>query len=256
MDIQNLLNRVIHGDCLEVMKKMPSESVDLVVTSPPYNLRTSDAMNGNEHNKSSKWQNCSLRNGYDGYADNMLYEEYIKWQIDCVKQMYRLIKKDGAIFYNNKNRVFKGLLEDRGVIVKDLPLRQVIIWKRSGGINFNSSFFVPTTEQIYMVCKPNFKLVKGASQYSDVWEITQEMNNPHPAPFPVELTDRIIQSTTAQIILDPFGGSGTTAVSALKYNRNFILIEQSEKYCEMAKQRINNKDWRNEEPPYACGLFG
>lgn len=55
--------------------------------------------------------------------------------------------------------------------------------------------------------------------------------------------------------MDPFGGSGTTAISALKANRNFILIEQSEKYCEMANLRINNKDWRNEEPPYACDLF-
>ena len=71
----------------------------------------------------------------------------------------------------------------------------------------------------------------------------------------VELTDRIVTSTDAQIIMDPFGGSGTTAISALKANRNFILIEQSEKYCEMANLRINNKDWRNEEPPYACDLF-
>lgn len=140
--------------------------------------------------------------------------------------------------------------------MKDFPLRQVIIWKRAGGMNFNDTYFVPTTEQIYMICKKGFKLKPKMNKYGDVWEITQEMNNPHPAPFPAELTDRIIQSTTAQIILDPFGGSGTTAVSALKYNRNFILIEQSEKYCEMAKQRINNKDWRNEEPPYACDLFG
>lgn len=106
-----------------------------------------------------------------------------------------------------------------------------------------------------MICKSKFKLIPCANKYGDVWEITQEMNNPHPAPFPVELTDRIITSTTAQIVLDPFGGSGTTAISALKANRNFILIEQSEKYCEMANLRINNKDWRNEEPPYACELF-
>ena len=105
------------------------------------------------------------------------------------------------------------------------------------------------------MCKPKLKLVKCANKYGDVWEITQEMNNPHPAPFPVELTDRIVTSTDAQIIMDPFGGSGTTAISALKANRNFILIEQSEKYCEMANLRINNKDWRNEEPHYACDLL-
>ena len=152
--------------------------------------------------------------------------------------------------------VFRGgVLEDRGIILKDFPLRQIITWKRAGGLNFNDTYFVPVTEQIYLVCKPKFKLVKCANKFGDVWEITQEMNNPHPAPFPVELTDRIVTSTDAQIILDPFGGSGTTAISALKANRNFILIEQSEKYCEMANLRINNKDWRNEEPPYACELF-
>ena len=124
-----------------------------------------------------------------------------------------------------------------------------------GGLNFNDGYFLPSCEQIYMICKPKFKLIKKANHFGDVWDITIETNSPHPAPFPVELTDRIVTSTDAQIILDPFGGSGTTAISALKANRNFILIEQSEKYCEMANLRIKNKDWRNEEPPYACELF-
>ena len=254
MEIQNMLDKVINGDCLEVMKQMPSESVDLVITSPPYNLRNN--IGGGFKNPDVHWRNPGLKNGYDGYTDDMPYKDYILWQTKCVAEMFRLLKPNGAIFYNNKNRIQGGELEDRSIIVKDFPLRQVIIWKRAGGMNFNDTYFVPTTEQIYMICKKGFKLKPKMNKYGDVWEITQEMNNPHPAPFPAELTDRIIQSTTAQIILDPFGGSGTTAVSALKYNRNFILIEQSEKYCEMAKQRINNKDWRNEEPPYACDLFG
>ena len=253
MQIPEVLNTVIHGDCLEVMKQMPNESVDLVVTSPPYNLRHN--IGGGFKNPDVRWKNPGLKDGYDGYADNMPYEKYIDWQKECMTEMFRLIKPDGAIFYNNKNRIQGGILEDRGIICKQFPLRQVIIWKRAGGMNFNDTYFVPTTEQIYMICKKGFKLKPTANKYGDVWEITQEMNNPHPAPFPVELTDRIIQSTTAQVILDPFGGSGTTAVSALKANRNYILIEQSEKYCEMAKLRIENKDWRNKEPQYACELF-
>lgn len=253
MQISEVLNTVIHGDCLQVMKQLPDECIDLIITSPPYNIRNSTG-NGFK-SPDSRWINAALRNGYDGYADDMPYEKYIEWQKECVAEMFRLIKPDGAIFYNNKNRIQGGVLEDRGIILKDFPLRQIITWKRAGGLNFNDTYFVPVTEQIYLVCKPSFKLVKGANKYSDVWEITQEMNNPHPAPFPVELSDRIITSTDAKIILDPFGGSGTTAISALKANRNFILIEQSEKYCEMANLRINNKDWRNEEPPYACDLF-
>lgn len=253
MQISEVLNTVIHGDCLQVMKQLPDECIDLIITSPPYNIRNSTGNGFKSPN--SRWINAALRNGYDGYADNMPYEKYIEWQKECVAEMFRLIKPDGAIFYNNKNRIQGGVLEDRGIILKDFPLRQIITWKRAGGLNFNDTYFVPVTEQIYLVCKPKFKLVKCANKFGDVWEITQEMNNPHPAPFPVELTDRIVTSTDAQIILDPFGGSGTTAISALKANRNFILIEQSEKYCEMANLRINNKDWRNEEPPYACELF-
>lgn len=101
-----------------------------------------------------------------------------------------------------------------------------------------------------MICNKDFKLAKGANKWTDVWEIKQEMKNPHPAPFPEELIDRIISSTTGQIILDPFGGSGTTAVSSKKFGRNFILIEKSGFYCKMAKMRIEGKEeWRNVGKP-------
>ena len=77
-----------------------------------------------------------------------------------------------------------------------------------------------------------------ANAHGDVWEFKQEMNNDHPAPFPVALIDRIISSTNAKIILDPFMGSGTTAIVAMGLKRNYIGIELSPDYCEMAEQRI------------------
>ena len=172
--------------------------------------------------------------------------EYIQWQKECVAEMFRLIKPTGAIFYNNKNRVQGGLLQDRGEIVRGFPLRQIITWKRSGAVNFNAGYFLPTTEQIYMICKPKFKLIKGANKLTDVWIVKQEMKNPHPAPFPVELIDMIVSSVDGNIILDPFGGSGTTAISCIKHQRNFILIDKSMRYCEMARKRITGEDWRNE----------
>ncbi len=243
----NCIDKIICGDCLEVMKNFPDESVDVVITSPPYNLLNSTGNGLKKNTNCGKWKNAAIKNGYAEYDDNMPYDKYISWQKKCVAEMFRIIKDDGAIFYNNKNRVQNGLLEDRGEIVKNFPLRQIIIWKRSGAINFNAGYFLPTTEQIYLICKKNFKLAKGANKNTDVWEVTQEMKNPHPAPFPEKLIDKIVSSTTGKIILDPFVGSGTTAISAKKFDRNFILIEKSLKYCEMAQKRIDGEDWRNVE---------
>ncbi len=153
----------------------------------------------------------------------------------------RLIKDTGAIFYNHKWRVQRGLLQDRHDIVSSFPVRQIIIWRRKGGINFNPGYFLPTYEVIYLIAKPKFKLAKKANAYGDVWEFTQEMKNEHPAPFPVALIERCIGSTEAKVILDPFMGSGTTAVVAKQLGRDYIGIELSPEYVGMAKARLNGK---------------
>ncbi len=235
--MENYLDKIICGDCLETMKEMPSNSIDLVVTSPPYNLKNSTG-NGMKDGRGGKWANAALQNGYSHYDDNMPHDKYVQWQRDCLTEMFRLIKDSGAIFYNHKWRVQDGLLQDRQDIVSGFPVRQIIIWRRKGGINFNSGYFLPTYEVIYLIAKPDFKLVPKANGVGDVWEFTQEMKNGHPAPFPVALIDRIIGSTDAKIILDPFMGSGTTAIVAMGHKRQYVGIELSPDYCEMAKKRI------------------
>ncbi len=97
---------------------------------------------------------------------------------------------------------------------------------------------MPTYEVIYLIAKPKFKLTKKANAHGDVWEIPQEMKNGHPAPFPVNLIDRIISYTNAKIILDPFIGSGTTAISAINFKRDYIGIDISPEYCQSARKRI------------------
>ena len=151
-----------------------------------------------------------------------------------------IVKDDGAIFYNHKWRVQGGLIQDRHEIVQDFPVRQIIIWKRKGGINFNKGYFLPTYEVIYLIAKKNFKLAPGKGGCGDIWEFMQETNNSHPAPFPVALIDRIMENTTAEVILDPFMGSGTTAISAIKNNRHYIGIELSKDYCKSANKRISD----------------
>lgn len=190
-DISKYLNRIICEDCLTIMREMPDKSVDLFVTSPPYNLKNSTG-NGMKHNtRSGKWAKAALRFGYSNYDDCMPHEEYVAWQRACLEEMFRLLKDDGAIFYNHKWRVQNGLLQDRQDIVSGFPVRQIIIWRRKGGINFNPGYFLPTYEVIYLIAKPKFRLVPKANAVGDVWEFTQEMNNSHPAPFPVDLIKRI-----------------------------------------------------------------
>jgi modification methylase len=219
------------------MDKMPAQSVGLIVTSPPYNLRNSTG-NGMKNGSGGKWEKAQLMKGYESHSDDMPHEEYVKWQRDCLSAMMRVLRSDGAIFYNHKWRVQDGKLQDRSDIVKDFPVRQIIIWKRAGGINFNAGYFLPTYEVIYLICKPDFKLADKANAAGDVWVIPQEVNNPHPAPFPVELAQRCIESTTAKIILDPFMGSGSTAIAAEVCGRKWIGLEISKDYCKIARERI------------------
>jgi site-specific DNA-methyltransferase (adenine-specific) len=176
------LNKVHCGDGIELMNRMPTGSVDLIVTSPQYNLRNSSG-NGLKNGSGGKWENAQLLKGYDTHDDNMPHDQYVTWQRNSLTAMMRVLREDGAIFYNHKWRVQNGLLQDRHDIIEGFPVRQIIIWKRKGGINFNPGYFLPTYEVIYLICKPHFKLAPGGNKQSDVWEIPQDKNNPHPAPF-------------------------------------------------------------------------
>ncbi|MCL4428679.1 MAG: site-specific DNA-methyltransferase [Deltaproteobacteria bacterium] len=246
--ITDYLNRIICGDALETMKRLPKGSIDLIVTSPPYNIRRIGAVMKRFRNKKERsgiypfnsmdYKKAFIFNGYDIHDDNMPYPAYARWQRSCIRQMLKLIKPSGAIFYNHKFRIQNGLLNDRSDILKGFPVRQMIIWDKGGSVNFNDTYFLPSYEVIYLIAGPDFKLAPKANSNRDVWYIYPQKGSEHPAPFPEALSDKIISSTTADIILDPFMGSGTTAVSALKCGRNYIGIDNSQKYCEMAEERI------------------
>lgn len=238
-------NSFVCGDCVEIMREFPDQSVDLIVTSPPYNLRNSSG-NGMKDGRGGKWSNAQLLKGYEKSDDCLPHEEYVAWQRSALGEMYRILKEDGAIFYNHKWRVQNGLLQDRHDIVDGFPVRQIIIWKRKGGINFNPGYFLPTYEVIYLIAKPKFRLASKANAFGDIWEFGQELKNPHPAPFPLALIERIISSTTAALVLDPFMGSGTTAVAAKGLGRDYIGIDISEKYCAMSRLRLAGKEWQHE----------
>ncbi len=235
------MGKIICGDTIAEMKKMADESVDLIITSPPYNLKNSTG-NGMKDGRGGKWENAKLTEGYAKHADNMSRQDYTNWMKECLTEMFRVLKPSGAIFFNHKFRVQGGLIEGHPFL-EDFNVRQMIIWARAGGFNFNDTYFLPTYEVIYLMPKTpkgkdTFRLKKGANKKTDIWRINQEKNNPHPAPFPVELVDNILTSCEGKIVLDPFGGSGTVGVSAKKHGWDYILIDNSPEYCKMAENRI------------------
>jgi modification methylase len=239
LGLSEIENTLIEGDVVEVLKTIPDCVFDLAFTSPPYNLKNSTG-NGMKDGRGGKWSNAKLINGYQKHGDNMPHDEYVKWQRAIITEVMRTLKEDGAFFYNHKWRVQDGLIQNREDILEGFPVRQIIIWKRKGGINFNPGYFLPTFEVIYLIAKPGFRLEKGANSHGDIWDIGQDLKNPHPASFPLELAERVITSAPGAFVLDPFMGSGTTAIAAMKHGKKFCGIDQSPEYLDYAKKRISH----------------
>lgn len=251
---------VIHGDCLSVMRGMAAGSFSLVITSPPYNLgntsgggppaKGSPKGHYSESNRLGKrggvgkWSGGALAGGYGDYQDDMPHEEYVAWQKEILTECWRLLTDDGAIFYNHKPRVINGVLVTPfDYVPAGLSVRQVIIWARAGGVNFSPAFYVPTHEWIVIIAKPAFRLRdKAASGMGDVWMFPQRADLRHPAPFPIELPTRILKTTRAGDVLDPFAGSGTVGCACAKAGRNCTLIEVNPCYIPLIRLRTKEAE--------------
>jgi len=229
---------IYQGDNIEVMRAMPAGSVDLVFTSPPYNLRMTNKGRRQSFGKSSDWRFTDFAKGYASYDDAREIDNYVEWQREFLSQCWRLLSPKGAIFYNHKPRSEEKVSRLPLIHNPGLPLRQIITWYRRGGSNSNQAFFLPVSEWIILFAKPDFKLIEGGCGAGDVWEINPERNNSHTAPFPVELPRRAIAATDAQVILDPFAGYGATGVAAMECGRQFIGIELDSGYVDYATKRM------------------
>jgi site-specific DNA-methyltransferase (adenine-specific) len=221
---------IYHGDCREVLPRI--SDVDMVFTSPPYNLGGGGV--------DGRWFAASkLANGYASHDDAMPQAEYDIWQRWVLLTLWGTLSNGGAIFYNHKPRVqdkHATLPTDYGT---GLPLRQIIVWDRGTGLNFNTTFFLPKHEWIVVWAKDDWALVdQRASQVGDVWRVAPETSQRHPAPFPVKLPTIAIAAANPALVLDPFMGSGTTLRAAKDLGRRAIGIELSERYCEIAANRL------------------
>jgi DNA modification methylase len=231
---------LIQKDCIEGMKELDDNSIDCIVTSPPYNKK---GLLGNVKLGNQIWGKFNI--DYDTYGDDMPEDEYQAWIVEVLNQCHRIIKSDGSIFFNHKPRRCKNrsYLPTDFIQHSDASLYQLIIWDRRNSPNIRNDILVPCTEHIYWLCKDKPKVFRDAidpDYKSEVWVITPEKQKKHPAPFPEQLVKNCIQLTTQEndVVLDPFMGSGTTAIVSENLNRKWIGFEVDKTYYNITQERI------------------
>ena len=241
------LNKIFSCDVLEGLSKSDDESIDLIITSPPYNKA---GFNGKVKRTEHCIWNKTIDYSGDVDVDCMNEEEYEEWQIRILNDCFRVLKKDGSMFYNHKIRTKKNKISHplEWIAKSDFRCRQIITWDRTASPNPDPCRYVPTTELIFWLCKtdknPRFNRSKDAMFQTEVWKFPADKNTKHPAPFPVALPDNIIPSVAQGeriIVLDPFIGSGTVAISAMKNGCDYLGFEISEEYVKMTEENIENE---------------
>jgi site-specific DNA-methyltransferase (adenine-specific) len=229
---------IYHGDCLGVLSELPDQSVDLTVTSPPYNQRI-DSFKPSGMQKGWRWAEKIA----GGYFDSLTEQEYNDWQAEVLRAVHRVTKEGGSCFYNHKLRWRDGIIMHPIDIVRGSPfrLRQELIWRRDGSLTLNARMFAPNDERIYWLAKGRHKWNQSEVGHLSVWQLNSVKSSEHACQFPIEIPARAIRATTDRedVVLDPFMGSGTTVLAAHESGRKAIGIEINEAYCELAAKRLS-----------------
>jgi site-specific DNA-methyltransferase (adenine-specific) len=225
---------LIKGDCLEYMATMPDNSVDLIVTDPPYLM---DYKTGRRNGKANKFDAAQeavthkFTTTIDGDDDPELISNYIK---EC----YRIMKNDSAMYmFCNSNKVAYFVNE----LEKYFTMRNIIVWvKNNHTAGDLVHAFGKKHEFIILVNKGNAK-IRG-TRIQDVWEYDKVVGKSqlHQNQKPVPLLKRCIMkhSDEGDVVFDGFGGSASTAVAARELNRGFIVIEKDDDYFAAAEKRL------------------
>ena len=206
-------NIIYKEDCLITMSKIEDNSIDLIVTSPPYNK----GYWSSNRNMKNGFGTKSRRIEYDGYDDCMLPSDYDDWQQKIITECLRILKPTGSLFYNHQP-IQKNHQEIFPKYIFDFPVKQTIIWNRKNTPKLDKSYFFPVIEYIFWVQKTKDCRVKFNRKNSIfnkvIWDFNPDRDNKFPAPFPIELPMNCILSCTDEndIVYDPFMGSGTTAL--------------------------------------------
>ncbi|MEB3074128.1 site-specific DNA-methyltransferase [Capnocytophaga gingivalis] len=226
------------GDCISLLKTLPSQSIQQIFADPPYNL----SGNNFQTVKSGKFAPCD-KGEWDMIGDIDLFNQ--RWIEECV----RVLSDDGTIWISGTLHNHPSI----GVTLKKLGLWIIndIIWfKRNAAPLLSKNRLAPSTELIWVASKTKkyyfdyemAKAINGGKQMRNLWEINAQRHlTEHPTEKPEILLERILLlgSQQGDTVLDPFLGSGTTGVVAKRLKRNFIGFELSPTYFEIAKNRID-----------------
>lgn len=229
-------NRLYNIDCLLGLKALEDETIDLIITSPPFNL-------GNTHHWGKRTSKGINRN-FNPYFDDMRESEYQKWQIQILTECYRVLKINGSMIYNHKNRIKNGALLSPYIWIFQTPfiVKQEIVWN-NGSHNFDPIRFYPFTERFYWLAKQKQTQINNIIKCPDIvnsgrWKPVG-IKDKHKRAFPVKMvTDFLSVFPNAKTILDIFMGSGTVAIGSIEKGRNYIGFEISEEYYEDSKKRV------------------
>ncbi|CAB4129850.1 COG0863 DNA modification methylase [uncultured Caudovirales phage] len=275
--IENYINKVINGDTIDVMSEMPEGWVDLVVTSPPYNVGIK----------------------YDTHNDEIVMDEYWEWSEKWLTEAYRLLKDDGRMAINIPYEVNVQARGGRVFFASELyQVMKKVGFKFYGIVDLEEdsphrskttawgSWMSPSAPYIYnpKECvilaykKVHIKKVKGEPQWKGEPYLTEDGKNKvayaeqdkkefmelvfgqwkyfadtrtlTKATFSMDIPEKAIKilSYKNDVVLDPFNGSGTSCVAAVVHDRRWVGIELSSNYCEIAKQRIQSfVDQKNQQ---------
>ena len=249
--MKGIINKNHEGDCIGIMSNMPKEKVHLILTDPPYNASNggvnlpNNKTGGAYYKVNEKWDKFS----HEGYMD------FTKKWID---------EADKLLVPNGSFMVCSSLHNIGEVIIvlknKGYKFMNLITWKKTNPMpSITKRTLTHSTEFIAWFTKGkgwkfnynNMKKYNQGKQLRDVWEFGvcqgserikgENGRAAHPTQKPLELFKRLVEMATEEgdIVIDPFMGSGTTAIASIQLNRNWIGIENNKKYIDLANKRIN-----------------
>lgn len=209
--------RLLNGDCLELMKDIPDESVDMILTDPPYGMNFQSGHRKEKHKK--------IKN------DNNL-----QWLEEFIDLSYKKLKDNGVLYCfcsYHKIDVFKSVIE------KKFKFKNILVWEKNNtSMGDLKGDFAPKIEFVLFATKGR-PLIRGKRD-ANIFKFNRTKNSLHPTQKPVDLLEYLIEkfSDENMMVLDPFMGSGSTGVACKNTNRDFIGIELDEEYFNIAKERI------------------